>query len=279
MSTKGDQLQIVAGGDDGGAVEDSASTQHEALADPSSERGYAPVDGPRDSQSLKFDEGERPPLPPRPKNLNLLGNNKSHQSTLRVPNQSARPSLQTLATTAVSLTDIQTQTFPDGSRETYANSTRSTQSGRSFHLGSPSGRNTSYNGSERDDTASLRSYAPTLGVGDVESLLGDVLGAAGQHSPAWRLLSGQLDRSNPFDTIPYDDEEPTADFSREFDELADMDPDGSNEGIMSRSILDVLKSSYFWQKNCWNNGIQNGKIFLFYLLPVNRYITGTVVII
>ncbi|MCJ1406037.1 Vacuolar fusion protein mon1 [Ptychographa xylographoides] len=181
-------------------------------------------------------EGERPPLPPRPTNLSLLGQG-TKGSTLRIPKRSDRPQLQSYATTAISRTDIQTLSFPDGSRETYANSTKSTPSGKSFRFDSPVGQLKTRNVSDGDDSGSLRSYAPVGGGGEVESLLGDILGT-GQQSPAWKLLSTQVERTDPFDLLPYEDEEPTADFSREFDELDDLHPSGDNE----EELLDLWKS-------------------------------------
>ena len=179
-----------------------------------------------DGRSARYEE-ERPPLPPRPTNLDLLGQNIKG-STLQIPKRPARPQLQSYATTAVSRTDIETLSFPDGSRETYANSIKS---GKSFRFDSPIGHLRSRNNtSDGDDSASLKSSAPTTG-GEVESLLGDIIGA-GQQSPAWRLLSGHTERSDPFDLLPYDDEEPKADFSREFDELDELDSSGDNEGNM-----------------------------------------------
>lgn len=186
-----------------------------------------------DTQSIASTESERPPLPPRPKTLHLLEiNNQSLNNTPHVEKKSLRPQLQSYATTAVSRTDIQTQLFPDGSRETYANSARSTPSGKSFRLDTPTSTNAQgRNGSDMDDSVSVQSYAPTVGAGEyAESLLGDVFGS-GQQSSAWRLLHTQIDRVNTFDVIPYDGAEPTADFSREFDELDDVAPDGRNEGI------------------------------------------------
>ena len=179
-----------------------------------------------DGRSATYEE-ERPPLPPRPTNLDLLGRN-IQASTQQNPKRSTRPQLQAYATTAVSRTDIETLSFPDGSRETYANSIKS---GKSFRFDSPVGHLRSRNNtSDGDDSASLKSSAPTTG-GEVESLLGDIIGA-GQQSPAWRLLSGHMEKSNPFDLLPYDDEEPKADFSREFDELDELDSSGDNEGNM-----------------------------------------------
>ena len=173
---------------------------------------------------------DRPPLPPRPSNLDLLTQISTPGSSLRIPKRSTRPQLQSQATIGISRTDIQTQSFPDGSRETYAHSTKSTPSGKSFRFDSPIGHLSGINISEGDDSTSLRSYLPTTG-GDVESLLGDVT-VNGQQSPAWRLLSSQAERDNPFDLLPYYNEQPTADFSREFDELDELEPGGENEGIV-----------------------------------------------
>ena len=183
-----------------------------------------------DTRSTASAREERPPLPPRPTNIDLFAFGPvTPSSSLRVPKRSSRPQLQSQATTAISRTDIQTQSYPDGSRETYANSTKSTPSGKSFRFDSPIGQLRGQYANEGDDSASLRSYAPTAG-GDVESLLGDVVGA-GQQSPAWRLLSSHVERADPFDFLPHDGEEPTADFSREFDELGELDQEGHNEGM------------------------------------------------
>jgi hypothetical protein len=171
-----------------------------------------------DALSINAESLERPPLPPRPTNLNLLAHGSNTPGSLRVP-RSSRPQLQSQATTALSLKDIQTQSHPGGARETYANSTKWIPSGESTQSGSPIGQLKGGARSDGDESASLRSYVPT-GTGDVESILGDVVGA-GQQSPAWRLLYSQFERSNPFDALPYDGDELTADFDREFYELGE----------------------------------------------------------
>ena len=179
------------------------------------------------SQSTPTDEGSRPPLPPRPVNLNLLGERPSTPGdSLQGPKNALRPNLQATATTSLSLTDIHTQSYPDGSRET----SESTSSRRSpKDLGSIRRFKNQY-GSEGDESASVRSYAPTLEAGgDVESLLGEVLGASSA-SPAWGMLSSQAERLDPFDSISFDDDVLTADFNREFDEIGEIDPEGNNEG-------------------------------------------------
>lgn len=75
----------------------------------------------------------------------------------------------------------------------------------------------------------MRSHAPISDVdGDVESLLGDIAGSS-QRSRAWKSLSAQVDRSDQFapmsiggDTI--------ANFDLEFEEIGELDPEGSNAG-------------------------------------------------
>lgn len=179
------------------------------------------------SQSTLTDEGPRPPLPPRPVNLNLLGEGLNTpgdgSQSLKSP---SRPNLQATATTSLSFTDVHTQSYLDGSREN-SESTSSRRSPKDF--GSIRRFKSRY-GSEGDESASVRSYAPTLEAGgDVESLLGEVLGASSA-SPAWGLLSTQTERLDPFDFISYNDDELTEDFNQEFDELGEVDSDGNNEG-------------------------------------------------
>ncbi|MCJ1309013.1 Vacuolar fusion protein mon1 [Agyrium rufum] len=186
------------------------------------------------SATVNEDDGVRPPLPPRPTNFDLL---HTQGSTLKVPSlRPSRPQLQSQATTAVSLTDIHTQSFPDGTRETYASSPAA--SVRSSRFGSPAGRLRSKDESEVNDAASVHSLAPTVKTTwGGESLMGD-FSSFGQQSPAWKLLSTQVEKDNPFELIPFGDEEPRADFNREFDEIASMDVSGDNE----EALLEQWKS-------------------------------------
>ncbi|MCJ1354199.1 MAG: Vacuolar fusion protein mon1 [Icmadophila ericetorum] len=189
------------------------------------------------------DSEQPPPLPPRPVTLDLLGEkSNSPRASLQVPKRSIRPGLPSQATTSLTLTDVNTQLYPDGLRETYANSTNSTQSGKFSRLPTSTGRSRVQNWSEGEDSASVRSFAPTLGTGgDAESMLGDFLGV-GKQSPAWRLLSAQYEEANPFDSIPFEEDEPTADFSSEFDEIGEMDSTG--KPIYNRHGDDNLISGY-----------------------------------
>ena len=94
----------------------------------------------------------------------------------------------------------------------------------------PGGQHRSRAVSEADETASLQSSAPTAGMTDAESILGDLL-LVDQRSPGWKFLNEQSEKELGAAVVPFDLGEPTADFNREFDEIPDIDPDGNNEGM------------------------------------------------
>jgi hypothetical protein len=78
------------------------------------------------------------------------------------------------------------------------------------------------------------SYAPTLRAnGDLASLLDEGLNS---QSPAWRLLSSQADRVDPFETVEYEDQS-LVHFDHEFDEIDAVESQGGNEGQSVRSLL------------------------------------------
>lgn len=173
-------------------------------------------------RSESLDEGSPPPLPPRPRNLRLL----RPGSSLRRP---SRPNLQASATTALSLTDIHTQIHQDGFGENYAAPTESTSSPKSVRAYGSIRKVNWRNGSENDDSVSVRSYAPVSDVGgEVESLLGYIAGSS-QRSTAWKLPSTQVDRSDQFDSMSIGGDT-VADFDLEFEEVGELDPEGSNAG-------------------------------------------------
>ena len=176
-------------------------------------------------------EHVRPALPPRPTNLSLLQEGKStHAEANSAQTSSPKPQLQASATTAVSRTDIQTQSYQDGSRDTFAASAGSTPSQKTIQ---PFGSLRSFRqlgGSEGGDTASIKSLAPTLGRGaDDESLLGDVFGIA-QKIPAWRMFGGDDEVLEPLTLSDEYSAEITDDFYREFDGIQSADDDAQNEG-------------------------------------------------
>ncbi|KAL9613380.1 MAG: hypothetical protein Q9167_002083 [Letrouitia subvulpina] len=183
---------------------------------------------------LSKDEGDAdrtpPPLPPRPKNLTLLpqGSNVATDSpqNVRLLN---RPKLQSRATTAISRPDVHIKSHQDGSSETHVASNQSTLVGKSW-LGLGSLRRFDLrNASDGDDSASIRSYAPTLGAaGDAESLLGELL-VSSQHSPEWKTLDAQFEAVGLTEPSKFEDKEDLSHFDNEFDEIGELSADGMNE--------------------------------------------------
>ncbi|KAI9732793.1 MAG: Vacuolar fusion protein mon1 [Cirrosporium novae-zelandiae] len=177
-----------------------------------------------------------PPLPPRPtapsspesRPTTSLGN-------LRIP-KTSRHQLLPQPTTAIQLTDIQTQGFRDGARETFASPAPDTQSVK--HAASLSNlSHAESHKSDAGDTNSVLSYAATQdGDGDLEGILGDIL-STGQGSPAANLFGSRLERAH-LDEMSNITSETLDDFEQEFEELDDLDHDRANEG----TLLNAWKS-------------------------------------
>ncbi|KFA53083.1 hypothetical protein S40293_05310 [Stachybotrys chartarum IBT 40293] len=145
-------------------------------------------------------EEHRPPLPPRP------------STTISVDSRSA----PTQATTAITPLEIQTLTFPDGTRGTFSTAARSVSTPLSSGQVTPS-RRPSTSGAEPDDTASIASFAPTLRpAGDIASLLA---GDLNRRSPAWSMLRTQSGMALPFQRTRPADLDRLVDFEREFDPI------------------------------------------------------------
>ncbi|KAL8760848.1 MAG: hypothetical protein Q9184_002983 [Pyrenodesmia sp. 2 TL-2023] len=175
----------------------------------------------QDSEQDTSKEEERPPLPPRP-SRRASNAPPAIISSTKAP---TRPPLQSTPTTAVSRTDIHTQSFQDGSRETSAASKPLSPPTRSWTGWGSIRRLKIHDG---DDTASIRSYAPTLEAGgDVESLLGDVLGPA--PTSGWNILNGQLEETELQQRDSPDNEVVLHDFDQEFEEIECLDSLGNNE--------------------------------------------------
>lgn len=224
-----------------------------------------------DFQATFDDEGPRPPLPPRPKNPELL----HPGGTLHGLTRSSRPNLQSIATTALSCTDVHTQSFQDGSREKIAAVTESTTFGKSLRGAGSLRRFKGWTSGEGDDSASVKSFAPTIEAGgDVESLLGEVLGGP-QETPPWKLRSSHVEGPDPFDLITYEDDPGLKDFEQEFDELGELDTEGNNEGLEQS----LHKICWFFllsqnQSTFCHFGRQNENIFSFCPPPGSLFTTG-----
>ncbi|KAL8414736.1 hypothetical protein RB594_005811 [Gaeumannomyces avenae] len=147
-----------------------------------------------------------PPLPPRPR---LPG---------APPADGAASKMQARPTTAVSSVDIQTMSFPDGSRGTFSSSSPSAQIASGYATPMVP-----------DDSASVMTFAPTLKApGDLESLINREMSAK---SRAWQLLRAQSASRPPFEAAgaglgPQDE---LAGFAREFDGLYDAASSGAQD--------------------------------------------------
>ncbi|KAL8672867.1 MAG: hypothetical protein Q9168_002705 [Polycauliona sp. 1 TL-2023] len=176
------------------------------------------------------DEEKPPPLPPRPTRPESRRKlTTGPPAALRSPSSTVRPRLQATATTAVSRTDIHTQSYQDGSRETYAASKQS--SPLSIGGWSSIGRLKSQ---ETSESASIRSYAPTLGTkADVESLLGGF--AAQEQTSGWNIFDAQLKETGLQQDDDSENDGVLDDFHDEFDEIDALDPeDNTEEKLLAR---------------------------------------------
>ena len=195
---------------------------------------------------------KRPPLPQIP---SLLGDRPTTPLS-----HNKRPTLLSKPTTAVSSVDIQTLSFPDGSRGTFPTPTSRpvSEAGPEIFAGTstPSSRKVSHNGSEFDDSTSLMSYAPTLRAnGDLASLLDEGLKS---QSPAWKLLSSQADTVNPFETVDSEDNT-LLNIENEFDEIEAVDSKGGNEGRFPPAYIAKILTFHL-QSKFYFSGKQSSSI-------------------
>ena len=175
-----------------------------------------------ESPSLKpssDDEGERPPLPPRPGSSQQQAHGPTSTPSSKLTK--LRPGLQPTATTAVSRTDVHTHAYQDGSRDSYASNAKPpTPAGKQQAGFGSIKRLRAQDAGSGADTSSIRSTAPTLGtVGDTESLLGAVFGGS----------STQVDLPDIGTDTDVQDGGVDGDFCHEFDDIGQLDPDNSNE--------------------------------------------------
>lgn len=187
-------------------------------------------DGENPSDMEQSRELTPPPLPPRPSNHGLLDDRPTtaDMGSLKLPKRTSRPQLQSHATTALSLTDIQIQSRGDNASAQSSPTSREPSQKRSL---SRFGRFKT--NSETDDSASIQSYAPTLDVPyDNVSMLGD------EPSPAWKALNSQM---GDVDALQLDGEfqdELSERIVFEFDDLDARAANGSNDSV----LLDQWKS-------------------------------------
>lgn len=150
----------------------------------------------------------RPPLPPRPSELSLLS---PGHGTSPVAHAKNRGSLLSRATTAVSMTDVNTYTRSDGLRETSSSMQKRVPSSPSVRHFSSS--RTSDGG---DETSSIRSFMPNSQMSqDMASLFGDGIDSTPTSGPYH-----SAERNGH-----HIDHEIDIDFAREFAEVSGDDQD------------------------------------------------------
>ncbi|KAF4923702.1 Vacuolar fusion protein MON1 [Colletotrichum viniferum] len=169
-------------------------------------------------------EEQPPPLPPRPSRPSL---DSTHSIDARMA--------MAAATTAVTPLDIQTLSFPDGSRGTFSTPGPRTSVASSKNGSGSATPTTGMN--EMDDSMSIMSFAPTMRpAGDIASLL---VGEFSRKSPAWNLLRSQSATVQPFESLRMDDTTRNlAGFENEFDEL----PDEANTDFRDEDRVAIWKS-------------------------------------
>ncbi|PTB65402.1 DUF254-domain-containing protein [Trichoderma citrinoviride] len=169
------------------------------------------------------EEQQPPPLPPRPRASSAADANANAKA------------LQGQATTAITPLDIQTLSFPDGTRGTFSTPTAARPgSTPGSGYASPS-RRPSNSGLEADDGASIMSFAPTMRpAGDIASLLTSSLS---RKSAAWNSLKLQAN-VQPFERHQRGAQDRLADFEKEFAPL----PDEHNEFFKDDERLAIWRS-------------------------------------
>ncbi|KAL6707440.1 Vacuolar fusion protein mon1 [Coniothyrium glycines] len=164
-------------------------------------------------------EDTPPPLPPRPQLLVLSSRPSTAHSTAHsiAP---PRPQLLSKPTTQLS--------YPDSQPRGRAAGHFSATDPRSF-LDTAAA---AHGASDTSDSASVRSLAPALDAGaDQESILGEVLGQQEKSEQEKALLQGLGHKFADGEALSMFPADPCFDeaFDREFDEVDNMKPDGSNE--------------------------------------------------
>ncbi|EDN07195.1 conserved hypothetical protein [Histoplasma mississippiense (nom. inval.)] len=164
-----------------------------------------------------------PALPPRP---NIVGLDKQ-VSVAGCPSKirpSSKHNLQSKPTTALSLTDINTQNPSDGSREPPLSSGVKITTGVTVGHRLSGTHLRSRRGSDAGDSISVRSFVPSGETSDDMSLFGDfpVIGGKDFSWPEGGENTGKPD------LLESEDDEVDYDFENEFDAIDEVEPDDSN---------------------------------------------------
>lgn len=163
-----------------------------------------------------------PPLPPRP-SVSHLGS-----GSLRLSRQSSRPQLLSAPTTALSSTNVHTQTRTGGSSSSVQSSPASKAISRKQSLAHFGRFVSNNNHSDGDDSASIKSHIPSLDARlDEESILGDFV--ADESGPAGKAISTQVELDNPFQLLNPEVALLEEQIRHEFDDVQLTAVDGATE--------------------------------------------------
>ena len=176
-----------------------------------------------------------PPLPPRPVIHDRL--QTAGAGSLKLSKRGSRPQLLSSATTALSLAGVHTQSRLESGSVQSSPVSRAASRKQSFtHFGRFAGSNAS----DVDDTTSVQSFAPTLDARlDGQSLLGDAQEDVG--TPAWKALSAQIERQNPFDAVLAEEDLLSIQMDHELQDLDEVNDNASNEETLSETWKAKLK--------------------------------------
>ncbi|KAL3460453.1 trafficking protein Mon1-domain-containing protein [Aspergillus heterothallicus] len=163
-------------------------------------------------------EGPPPPLPPRPSTLSLLEDGGTALGTPRLNTPVTHPSLQSRATTAVSLTET---TFHETGKEALpVRSLPATVRAKASlgHLATPRGE------SDAGDSTSIRSYAPYSESGDVDNIFGDLASSD--------LEMAQQDNTGLMQFPEFQADDMEDELTSEFQPVGEIDIEEGNEELV-----------------------------------------------
>ncbi|OAT09793.1 vacuolar fusion protein mon1 [Blastomyces gilchristii SLH14081] len=173
-----------------------------------------------------------PALPPRPTIVSFEKQQVTAGSSSKI-RPSSMHNLQSKPTTALSITDINTQNMPDGSSDLYASTAGKVVPGVTIGSRLSGTYLRSRRGSDAGDSISVRSFVPGGENSDDASLFGDFPVIGGEEF-SW--TEGGEHAGNR-DLLESEDEEVDYDFENEFDAVDEVEPDGSN----SKRIVEAWK--------------------------------------
>ncbi|KAK2794841.1 Vacuolar fusion protein mon1 [Emmonsiellopsis sp. PD_5] len=169
-----------------------------------------------------------PALPPRPSIIVDKDGAISHTDSPSKIRPPSRHGLQSKPTTALSLTDINTQAMPDGSRELYSSTAGKAVSAISVRpklsTSQLHSRVGSRVGSDTGDSMSVQSFVPGGETSEEGSILGNFPGI-GDEGRSWSPSGEHVEKQ---ELLECGDEEVDSEFENEFDPIDEVEQDGSN---------------------------------------------------